>query len=362
MKTDAAKKLFVDGEMVGVGRIDRKQSGPVFHKRHRMSSFKFLVLILLIVFLIAGQPACNPKASKTITPIMVQLSWSHWAEFAGLYAADQNGYYAAERLAVTFIQGGSNVNNLASVLDGRALFGIASAEQLIAARAQGKKLTALAAVYRRSPTVFFTLARSGITRPQEFAGKTIRVTNTYIPTLHAMLGKFGITPDQYREVNLPSDIAMFASGEVPIWGAYSNGMPILVQRAGYSINIIYPDDYGIHFYGDVIFATEQTVSQQPDLALRFVHASLKGWTYAIENPALAGQLVSAYEPKADLALENLKMTATLPLVNTGVDQLGWMKPETWTGMEQTLRQQGVLTAPLDINQVYTMQFLEEIYK
>jgi hypothetical protein len=31
-------------------------------------------------------------------------------------------------------------------------------------------------------------------------------------------------------------------------------------------------------------------------------------------------------------------------------------------MEQTLREQGEITAPLDVAQVYTMQFLEEIYK
>jgi hypothetical protein len=34
----------------------------------------------------------------------------------------------------------------------------------------------------------------------------------------------------------------------------------------------------------------------------------------------------------------------------------------WAGMEKTLRKQGIITAPLDVTQVYTLQFLEEIYK
>jgi hypothetical protein len=38
-----------------------------------------------------------------------------------------------------------------------------------------------------------------------------------------------------------------------------------------------------------------------------------------------------------------------------------MKPEIWSGMEKALRAQGVLTAPLDVTQVYTLQFLKEIY-
>jgi NitT/TauT family transport system substrate-binding protein len=329
-----------------------------------MSHTKLPLLIALSVLLAVSQPACvwlaNP--APALTPINVQLQWTHQAEFAGLYAADQQGYYAAEGLAVNFIPGGNEVDNLASVLEGQALFGVATAEQLIAARTQGKELTALAVVYRRSPTVFFALASTGITRPQDFAGKTIRVSLPIIPTLRAMAGKVGIAPDQYHEMLLPSEVAMFASGEVPIWGAYSNGLLIAVQQAGYQVNIIYPDDYGVHFYADTLFAIPETISQQPDLALHFVRASLKGWKYAIENPTAASQMVLKYEPQADLALEQLRMSANLPLVNTGQDYIGWMRPEAWAGMEQTLRQQGVLTGTLDIQQVYTLQFLEEIYK
>ena len=95
--------------------------------------------------------------------------------------------------------------------------------------------------------------------------------------------------------------------------------------------------------------------------LRFVRASLKGWTYAVENPAEMPALVGQYLAEADAATENAKMVASLPLVNTGEDHIGWMRPEVWAAMEQTLRTQGVLTKPLDVTQVYTMQFLEMIY-
>ena len=55
------------------------------------------------------------------------------------------------------------------------------------------------------------------------------------------------------------------------------------------------------------------------------------------------------------------MVASIPLVNTGEDFIGWMKPEMWAGMEKTLREQGILSAPLDVTQAYTLQFIEEIY-
>jgi len=135
----------------------------------------------------------------------------------------------------------------------------------------------------------------------------------------------------------------------------------LAQAAGYKLNIIYPDDYGIHFYADTLFTTDDLIARNPDLVRRFVRATLKGWTYAVENPTAIGPMIVKYKPDADAELESEKMTASLPLVNTGEDFIGWMKPEVWAGMEQTLREQGVLTQTVDVTQAYTMQFLEEIY-
>jgi NitT/TauT family transport system substrate-binding protein len=126
--------------------------------------------------------------------------------------------------------------------------------------------------------------------------------------------------------------------------------------------VIYPDDYGVHFYSDLIFTTEELVETQPDLVTRFLRASLKGWTFALENTAQAGALVQNYDPELEAELEEVKLTTSLPLINTGEDQIGWMKPEVWAGMEQTLREQKALVRTLDLGQVYTLQFLQEIYK
>lgn len=325
-----------------------------------MKTLRFDTILLILALTIT---ACAPAATPTPppTPITIQLAWTHQAQFAGLYAADQLGYYAAEGLAVTFIEGGLNVDRLSPVLEGTAQFGIAGADELILARVQGQPVRAVAVNYRRSPVVFISLADSGITRPQDFVGKKIRVTASLIPTLHAMTARVGIAPEQYTEVILPSDLATFASGEVPVWGAYLDGLAVAAQQAGYELNIIYPDDYGVHFYTDTVWATEDFIAQNPDLVLRFLRATLQGWNYMIEHPGQAGELVAVYNPNADVALENMRMNIILPLVNTGEDYIGWMKPEIWAGMEKTLREQGVLTQPLDVTQVYTLQFLQEIY-
>jgi NitT/TauT family transport system substrate-binding protein len=332
---------------------------------NRSDSRRSTRLLLCSTFLLTFTlilASCSPKPTvSTPTPITVQLSWSHQAQFAGFYAADQQGYFADEGLDVTFVEGGPEVDFISPVAKGAAQFGVAQPADAILARAQGLPVRSIAVIYRRSPIVFFSLADSGITRPQDFVGKKIRTAVTVDQTLHAMMTNVGIQPDQYEPVFLPSDIQQFATGDVPVWGGYINVLVVEVQRAGYEINIISPDDYGIHFYGDVLITTDDVITKQPDLVRRFLRATLKGWKYALEHPEMIGSFVQKYKPDADPAVEVDKMIRSIPLVNTGEDNIGWMTADRWKAMGDILREQGALIGSLDIQQVYTMQFLKEIY-
>ena len=69
---------------------------------------------------------------------------------------------------------------------------------------------------------------------------------------------------------------------------YLTNFLVAIQQAGHKVNIIYPDDYGVHFYADSIFATDDLIAKNPDLARRFLRATLKGWTFTVENPAQVG--------------------------------------------------------------------------
>jgi NitT/TauT family transport system substrate-binding protein len=315
----------------------------------------------LLIFALALSACSQATSAPALTRVTVQLSWFHQAEFTGFYAAEQLGYFAEEGLQVSFVEGGPEVDFIAPVVNGTAQFGVAQPADLILARADGKPVRSIAVIYRRSPIVFFSHADLGITRPQDFVGKKIRSAITLDQTLRAMMARVGIQPDQYEVVYLPGDVSLFASREVPVWAGFINVIALDVQRAGYELNIIYPDDYGIHFYGDVLITTDDLIANDPDLAQRFARAVLRGWTYAVENPETIGEFVQKYNAEAEVALENARMIASLPLVNTGEDHIGWMKPEVWAGMEQTLREQGVLTNPVEVEKLYTLQFLEEIY-
>ena len=320
--------------------------------------FPVLVALALLLNLTACATAVPPAA---LTPLNVQLRWTHQAQFAGYYAADQKGYYAAEGLAVSFLEGGPTVDYIQPVLDGRAHFGIANADGLIAARAAGQPVRAIATIYRRSPSVYMALASSGIRRPADFAGKTIEVSPAGRAALNLIAATAGLRPDQFTVVDSQPDLTRFYTGQVQVRSVFLTNEVLTAKAAGYQLNLIYPDDYGIHFYADTIFTTDDLIARRPELVLRYLRATLKGWTYAVENAHLVPPMVVKLMPAADVAHETDFMLASLPLINTGEDHIGWMKPEVWAGMEKTLRDQGVLTKSLDITQVYTLQFLQQVY-
>jgi len=319
-------------------------------------------VLVLLVTLLAG--CGTPEVKQPPDKITVQLAWVHQAQFAGFYVAQQNGYYAEEGLEVTLLpRAGPDVDVSAAVLDGTADFGVSYGAGLVMDRSRGRPVTAIATTYRIYPLVFMTMPDSDITRPQDFPGHTIRTLSVGSSDVvfQALMHRLGLDPDSVRQIEVGYDLSPFFAGELDIWPGYLINEVLTAREQGYEVNLILPEDYGIHLYGDVLFATDRLIEENPDLVLRFLRATLRGWQWAVENPEEAGPLALKYDSTLDAAQQGAMMEASVPLVYTGEDDIGWMRAEVWEGMYDVLLEQGLLDEPFDVHEAYTMQFLQEIY-
>ncbi len=325
--------------------------------------YKVYMILLIAMIMLTG---CGSQPTEQqLDEVTVQLAWYHQTQFAGFYAAEQQGYYAEEGLKVNLAPLPEPRTDIISlVLDRKADFGISNGMSLITASAQDQTVTAIATILRRNPQVFFTLADSGITRPQDFPGHTMKALpplRSSANIFNSMMSKLGLDPDSVQPVEVGFDLSPFFSGEVEIWSGFITNEVLTAREQGYSINVILPEAYGIHTYSDTLFASEEFINDNPDLALRFVRATLRGWRWAVANPEEVGELALAYDPTLDAAHQAALMEASIPLIHTGEDQIGWMKPEIWQGMHDMLLEQGILDEPLNIDQVYTLEFIQIIY-
>ncbi len=334
-----------------------------------------ILLILALILVSAGslwtlknKVSSDEKYSGSIQEFNLKLKWLHQAQFAGNYVAVEKGYYKEEGLKINIFPFSFDDPTIKSVSEGRDIFGITGADELVLARANGVPIKAIAVIYKINPVAAYSLPNSGITKPQDFIGKTVGIeragdgTEINIGILyHAMLEKLDIDNSKINEVTIGYDAKELLSGKTDVSTGYIINEPNEVREKIGSVNTILMADYGVNMYADVLFATEDTIKNKPDIVERFLRATLKGWQYAIEHEDEAVNMTLKYSKDSNKKHQAYMLKASVPLIHTGNSKLGWMEGKQWEQLHKILLDQKILTKPIDIDKAYTMQFLEKIY-
>lgn len=217
--------------------------------------------------------------------IRLQLKWWHQFQFAGFYAADIKGFYKNEGLQVTLIPGDKNHPAVNEVLSGHADYGVSDAE-LILDFSQGKPVEALGIIFQHSPYIIISLEKNRLNTPADLIGKKIMASKEqgWIQ-LQAALMKEGIRPDSFKIIEHTWNNNDLINGNADAMSGYTSVEPFQLEKLGYPTTKIYPRNYGIDFYGDLLFSTQKIVKQYPERTQKFLKASYEGWEYAMNHPS-----------------------------------------------------------------------------
>ena len=333
-----------------------------------MKSRMTLVILLVISLTLS---ACGPPESpkKPKDQVILQLKWSHQAQFAGYYLALQKGFYSDENLDVTLLEGGNNVDQCEQLIAEKADFAVTSAESVFLRQTPEHSLVALAVIYQRSAVVFAAKKESKIVRPQDFKGKTISAGNMatggfvegYVQ-FQALMKKMGLGHESFTQTPYDPLYLDFIAGKVDVTPSYLTGGVIKLRNKGVNLTLIWPGDYGINFYCDTLVTSVKYLQKNRDTALRFLRATLKGWQYAIEHSEEAVDVTMKYVQSKDRKIQEEMNEAQIPLIHTGKVPIGWMEKETWQGMHDLLIEEGLLQQPVaDISSVFSLDLLHTIY-
>ena len=300
-----------------------------------------LYIVLALIMIVLTNPVSYAEvddsgAKSSLTPITVQLKWRHQFQFAGYYAALSKGYYQQAGFDVTLKEAGPEINPIDEVLSGRADFGIANSE-LMLYHLNGSPVTAIAAIIQHSPIVLMSLKSSKILSPQDLIGKKVMYPEGhYGANTLGILLKEGIQKSQIESIPLSFNIYDLIEKKVDAMVGYITDQPFLLKERGIEYNLIDPRTYGIDFYGDVLFAHEQLVEDEPEQIAKFRAATLKGWRYAIEQPDEIIELILNQYPvlksKSELQYEAQE---TIKLIVPKLVDLGHMNPGRWQSISET---------------------------
>jgi NitT/TauT family transport system substrate-binding protein len=310
-----------------------------------------LIALVLVVTLSFALPA----GAETIN---YRLKWLYNMSVAGDLYALEEGFFTNEGLDVDVKAGGPERDAIKELELGYAKFGVASADQVIRARAKGAKVVVLAQLFQINPLQW-------LYRPDEVTlnsiadlkGQTIGVTfggndETIMKTLLA-LGH--IKENEVKLFSVRYDYTPFYQRKVNIWPVYRNSQAIFVTQklrdAGEPVGVFNPEEYGVKFVANSVVTHEKVLAEQPEMVKRFMRALLKGWTMAFDpaNREKTLQIVKKYDKDTEMSVIAQQYDVSRGLVQPDPNvPIGTIDVDGWLQTEQIMVTQKVVPKPVGI--------------
>ncbi|MDH6269643.1 NitT/TauT family transport system substrate-binding protein [Rhizobium sp. SG_E_25_P2] len=242
--------------------------------------------------------ALSAQAADKVT---LQLKWVTQAQFAGYYVAKDKGFYTEEGLDVDIKPGGPDIAPAQVIAGGGADVVVDWMPSALATREKGVALVNIAQPFKHSGLMLTCAKDSGITKPEDFKGKTIGVWfygNEY-PFL-TWMGKLGFKTDGGAEgvtvlkQGFNVDPLLQKQAQCISTMTYNEYHQILEAgvKADDLVTFKY-EDQGVSTLEDGLYVLEDKLKDDAFKAkmVKFVRASMKGWKYAEEHPDEAAGIV-----------------------------------------------------------------------
>lgn len=318
-------------------------------------------------------------SSEVLIPVKLQLQWFTQAQFAGYYAAIDQGYYVDEGLDVQIIEGGTDIVPQSVLADGSVDYAIAWVPKALASREQGAGITDVAQIFQRSGTLQVSFADKGISTAADLEGKTVGnwgYGNEF--ELFAGMTKAGLDPaTDVTLVQQQFDMNAFLAGDIDAAQAMTyNEYAQLLEAENPDTGELYTaddftaidwNDEGTAMLQDAIWANSEKLAsdeEYQETTVKFIKASLKGWIYARDNPEAARDIVVAQGSQLGNSHQLWQTNEINKLIWPSPDGIGMIDEDAWAQTVDvaltTKNDQGatVITTEPDAD-AYTNEYVEQ---
>ena len=310
-----------------------------------------------------GSEAEADTGCDSLTPVTLQLQWVAQSQFAGYYAAQDQGFYEDECLEVTIQEGAVEIVPQQVVAAGDAEFGIAWVPKMLASREQGADLVNIGQVFQRSGTMQIAWADSGIETVEDWAGKRVGTWgfgNEW--EVFAALRQAGIDPNDPEQVTIvqqPFDMSLLLNREIDLAQAevYNEYAQLLEATNPETGELYQPEDFTVFDYNDVgtamlqdhVFVREEWLAEpgNEEIAERFLEASFRGWIWCRENFDECVEIVLDNGPTLGEGHMRWQLNEVNALIWPSPQGIGVMDPDLYEQTVDISLDFGVLENPPD---------------
>lgn len=279
--------------------------------------------------------------------INLQLQWTNSFQFAGYYMAKEKGYFKEVGLDVDFIEAGSGIDPVAEVVSGKAQYGVGTSSLMIS-RANGLPVVAIGVIFQTSPQILIGNTKLVKNNFSKFKNEKILLE----PNNEELLSLL-------RQEKFPMENILNAKGdsldkflkeEVGMIVGYSTSEPYFIQKAQIPYKVFHPRNYGLDFYGDNVFTTEEELKSHPDRVNNFMAAIKKGWAYALKNKQeTISVILSKYAQKSEEEQLHFEASEIDIIVKNEFVPIGFMNKEKWENISQIYKENNLIPKDFNVN-------------
>ena len=278
-----------------------------------------------------------------LTPVKLQLQWFTQAQFAGYYAAQDQGFYEAMCLDVTILEGAVDIAPHVVLANGESDFAISWVSKALAGREGGANIVDIAQIFQRSGTLQVSFKDKNITSAADFKGKNIGnwgFGNEF--EIFAALTKAGLDPA--KDVTLVQqqfDMAGLLAGDIDAaeamtYNEYAQVLEAINPDTGAlytadDFNVVSYEDEGVGMLQDAIWADGARLSDPAyvDTATKFVAASIQGWAFCRDNTQACTDIVVAKGSKLGASHQLWQMNEVNKLIWPASMGAGMIDSAAW---------------------------------
>jgi ABC-type nitrate/sulfonate/bicarbonate transport system substrate-binding protein len=238
----------------------------------------------------------------------------------GYFVGIQNGFYKAENVDLKYLAGGPDVIPESALLAGRAGLALTTPDTTIRAiTSQGAKFKIIGAQFQKSPIGVVSLASNPIKTVKALEGKILAVPPVNMAGVLGMLKINGIAKSSVRIVPYQFDPTPLIKGEIDASVDFVTDVPYTIGLAGKQTVSFLLYDNGVTLYADTAVVTDEYLTANRPLLVRWLRASRAAWVENFKDPAkYPTQFKNSWLSGTGRATENdiYTNTADKPLIDT----------------------------------------------
>lgn len=262
-------------------RIDTYTTLKLMQHSFRYSLVILGYWLLSALTLAVANPSPVADNVKPLTPLILQINWNHQFQFAGFYAAIQQGYYQELGLDVQVRAWQPGIDVSDEVASGRADFGVGYSTRVVDF-IKGKSIKLVMSSFQYSPMIL--LSHEPIDDLSQLSGKRVMHSDN-LQVLGVLNRARTVIDKPIISISPSGNLQDFIEQKVDFYAAYSTNEPKRLKQLGVPFYTIDPKSFGIQSYADFVITSEKNAQLYPERVQKFKQATIKGWTYALENQA-----------------------------------------------------------------------------